>query len=203
MKTIHLLKISFFILCVMTLGSCSDDENDGENNVFQLTIASVHQNSFLGESYDLYFAKNNGEKNWNHYLGSINFSFTEGYEYVIKVRRQLHSYGPNENGIPYTDTLLEVISKVEKESEDIPVQNAIYLIASKSTGDEEMPYYARLKDGRWSKIPPIKGFEFEEGYETLVYFDCIYNGKDAPNPYTFIYTSSSQKEKWDTEGLPQ
>ena len=215
MKNIHLLKILFLTLCVMPLGSCSDDK-DEEFDVYQLTIASVQPGTFFGEKIDWssgtsdqYFAKIEGEENWSHHFGIPDFSFTEGYEYVLKVRRQRQKYsygGSNECRAPSADAyilILEDISKVEKDSENIPVQNAGYLIASKSTGDEEMPYYAQLNDGSWSKIPQIIGFEFEEGYETLVYFYCIYNGKDAPNPYTFGYRSSSQKEKRDTEGLPQ
>ena len=199
-KSNLLLKAIMLSLFVVFLNSCSDDkETDPE--VFQLTVASVHPLRFIDDHYHPYFVKHDGKGEWDTYPYVKNFSFVEGYEYVIKIRKKRVIFEEIVGGSPYEYTLLEEISKVEKDTKDIPVQEGAYRIASESTGDEKMPYYA-LIDGIWTKIPPIEGFEFEEGYELIVYFDCVYNGNDATQTYTYIYTRSSQKERKDTEGIP-
>lgn len=199
-------KILYAIALLLTVGlfiSCGDDNEDPIE--YTMTVASVERIMFIADHHDPYYVKYEGENTWKNHSYIQNFTHTEGYEYVIRVRRD---YDKSKEGMiggsPYSYHLLEEISKTKKDSENIPSQSGWINIASKGTGDPNLPYYKlSIYTGDWEKIAPIEGFEYEEGYEYALEVSCKYNGVSAPQKYTYTYLKTHRKEKIDTVGLPE
>lgn len=197
-KITLLLLLSAFIFC-----TCSNDDKR-EIEEFTLTVASVQPLMFNFDHYNPYYVKYEGKNEWKTFPYIKNFTYNRGYEYVIRVRKERVIFEDIIGGSPYEITLLQEISKLEKTSENIPIQKGWLKVASKKTGDEHYPYYVSApRTGNWIKFYPIEGFEHEEGYEYLIDIDCKYNSGTNIYPYSFIYTSTERKEKRDSAGLPK
>ena len=216
---------ALFILAVVFLLSC-DDNKDENSDEFLLTVASVKVFNSIEEILPdildaseidskstsmvdmsphyyvqyIYHVKPEGQGEWEMFPYLIvGFDYEEGYEYILRVRKE-----PNELLVPKV-TLLEEVSKVKKDSEDIS-RPWWFTIASKKTGDEDYPYYIEIANNTstsWTKFPIIEGLQYEEGYEYYIKADCVYNGADAPQKYSFIYKETIKKEKKDSTGLPE
>lgn len=206
MKQTKLLSLLLFICISLTFGlaSCSDDDDKREIQEFQLTVASVKRLKFIADHYSPYFVKHEGKNVWEPFPYITNFELTEGYEYVIKVRRERVIFEDIDGGSPYEITLLEEISKTKKVSENIPLQKGYFVIGSKKTGDDKNPYYVREQGkGYWVKFPGLlQGFDYEEGYEYVVELDCQFNGSTDILTYLFSFVKTQRKEKTNSIGLP-
>lgn len=218
------------VLFALTLGlfyACSDDEKK-DAEVFEVTIASVKCFSSILEPLrqvdgvstrlspvpmnEFFYAKKEGKSEWEHllYPEIKGLNYKEGFEYVLRVRKNKTIFAEgtgdyNDSHPFYKLVLLEEISKVEKESENIPMERGNIVIASQISENESTPYYAStMSNGTyWVQCPEIEGFVYEEGYEYLIEVDCKYNGVDANPKYTYIYVSTIEKKKKDSEGLPK
>ena len=89
MKQAKLLSLFLFVFMSLTIiASCSDSDDKREIREFQLTVASVKPLMFISDHYSPYFVKYEGENEWKTFPYITNFTLTEGYEYVIKVRSE-------------------------------------------------------------------------------------------------------------------
>lgn len=125
---LRILLVAFFIVAGLT--ACSDDNNDESAQItnyqeYELTVASKQVLGMVfssGESYftKVYAVKKNSAQNWESLASIQGFNYEEGYEYHIKISET--SYLDYRKGDPsWTEhKLLEVISKKEEESKEIP-----------------------------------------------------------------------------------
>lgn len=209
------------VLFVLTLGlfyACSDDEKKDAKE-YTLTVASVKPlvvfSEYCEAGYPSYYVKYEGEDDWKTYQSIRDFTHEEGYEYVIRVRDEIDQHYwdiINGGGVVCGGyqtgrivKLLEIISKESKESQNIPVESKAVKIASKGTKDQEYPYfyYGACWIGEWQKFPQIENFEYEEGYEYFIEIACKYNGSNANPKYTYTYIKTHEKEKKDSDRLPE
>lgn len=126
MKTNRILSILVLLLCAFGIMSCSKDGRQiTDRQEYTLTVASKMLPGVLfscGANYltDVYAVKVGDSDKWSQFGPISGFDYTEGYEYEIKIRET--SYLDYRMGEPaWTEyELIKVISKVEKDSEDLP-----------------------------------------------------------------------------------
>ena len=203
-KTLYILAI----LAVSIFTACSGD--DDHNKEYTLTVASVKPlNIFLPdhEGRPSFFVKNEKEDKWQAYDYINDFEYEEAYEYLIRVKQEKWHNGEIQDASMYKTTLLEVISKTKNDSENIPLQGGDLKIASRKTGEESSPFYVEnysIENGRmWILFPPIKDFEYQEGYEYKIRVIAKYNGANAQPLYDYSLDTEWSKEKFDSVGLPE
>ncbi len=109
-----------YLICI-TIGLLSCNDNNLITPEKTLIVASK-----LGDCVGLDYqkcllVKETETENWQYFYGSIiGFEYQEGFEYVIKVsERKIEN--PPEDGPSIETTLLEIISKTEKTSENLPL----------------------------------------------------------------------------------
>lgn len=181
----------------------SCDDNDNDEQVFQVTVASVklfnsidetlpvannktinNSKDILADFFPSFYVKYENKENWEilNAPGISGFNHEEGYEYVLRIKSKPTGYACPEIGV----SLVEEISKVQKDSENLPMQVAFITVASQKTGDESNPYYI-AKGNTWIKFPAIEGFEsvYEGGYQYEVTISCKYNGVKANPKYSY------------------
>jgi len=109
-----------FIIGLLLFTSCNDDDND---SIIQFKIASdttilVNPESNTEVEYLLIW--NDTYNRWQHITKEIQgFSYEKGYEYLLKVK-STKIKNPPMDGASVIYTLIEVISKVKKDSENLP-----------------------------------------------------------------------------------
>ncbi len=125
----HFLKIQIIFIVSLLIVACTEDNEEGKKvtdyREYTLTVASVKLPGVLtscGSNVlaDVYAVKNDQSTDWEA-LGSIGkFEYEEGYEYQIRISET--SYLDYSMGDPaWTEySLLEVISKQSKDSENLP-----------------------------------------------------------------------------------
>lgn len=129
MNISKLLGILLVFLCSFAIVGCDDDENEGRKvtdyKEYTLTVASKMLPGVVtscGNSTltDVYAVKAESATEWEP-LGAISkFEYEPGYEYQIRISKT--SYLDYSLGEPaWTECeLLEVLSKVRKDSESLP-----------------------------------------------------------------------------------
>ena len=128
--TEHLWGVLTLILCACCFISCSNKEEEGRKvtdyKELVLTIASKKVPGMVwhsGTNYvtEVYAVKKGETEEWITYGSIAGFEYEKGYEYKIKVSET--TYQDYAMGDPtWTErNLLEVISKVKKDSEDLPI----------------------------------------------------------------------------------
>lgn len=104
------------MLCCAFAG-CDDDKAD---EVFDMTVASVLHRPENGFRPWSYVVKIENDTNWTLFWnGVVGFDYEEGYEYRIRVK----SYdvkNPEEDGSAIRYELGKVLSKEQKQSEQLP-----------------------------------------------------------------------------------
>lgn len=108
------LLVSMLALTLL-LGSCSNDEN---TKVY--TVASQRGDCVLLVPTKCLLVKFDGQQSWTNFYGTIEgFNYELGYEYVIEVREENIPNPPMDGGsVAYF--LQKEISKIKKESENLP-----------------------------------------------------------------------------------
>ncbi|MBB4036900.1 hypothetical protein GGR21_002814 [Dysgonomonas hofstadii] len=198
------MKRLFFLLFLVPficggLVSCSDDDT----KVFDVTISSVKKVYDGSYVFSPYFAKQEGDNTWKPFGYIEGFEHEEGYEYMLKVRQEKVHDGEIADAPTHKQILLEVLSKTKKESENIPIQGAHALIASKRPQNTATPsYYIKIMKDWEVYEGEIEGFEYEEGYEYRVYLGLTFMGHEADPKYSYSIIDSFKKEQKDSEGLP-
>ena len=129
MRTKHLCSALIFFLCAFSFIGCSNDDEEGRKvtdyKELVLTVASKKVPGIIMEGnnavYELYAVKKEQADEWTAYGDIAGFAHEKGYEYKIKVSET--TYQDYAMGDPtWTErNLLEVISKVKKDSEDLPI----------------------------------------------------------------------------------
>ncbi len=158
--TEHLWGVLTLILCACCFISCSNKEEEGRKvtdyKELVLTIASKKVPGMVwhsGTNYvtEVYAVKKGETEEWITYGSIAGFEYEKGYEYKIKVSET--TYQDYAMGDPtWTErNLLEVISKVKKDSEDLP----IHLVPD--------TYYKRIPFTQYRYV--VEAFEYEKGYE--------------------------------------
>lgn len=117
------------LFCIFSFISCSNDDEEGRKvtdyKELVLTVASkkipgiiMEGNSVVSE---LYAVKKEQTDEWIAYGSIAGFEYEKGYEYKIKVSETTYlDYAMGDPAWTERD-LLEVISKVQKESEGLPL----------------------------------------------------------------------------------
>lgn len=208
-KTLH---ISILIMLIgFFFSSCKDDDDKNER-IYQVKVASVKPFFHLSEVLEYntsssiqksqyvptYFVKYLNNNKWDYGRDIEGFTYEEGFEYTLEVKSI--DIDPS-LGISRI-VLIKEISKVQKDSENIPLQKKKIIVASRKAEDTLYPYYI-LNNDKWVKFPTIEGFDsiYEEGFEYELEINCKYNGANATPKYSFIYAETVQKEKKNSEGL--
>ena len=129
MKTRNLFGIFMLFLCIATLTGCDNDEK-GERKVigyeeYVLTVASAKVPGIVtscgnNQLTDVYAVKKEASTEWEAFQAIIDFTYEPGYEYRIRISET--NYLDHNMGEPaWTEyKLLDVISKEEKDSENLP-----------------------------------------------------------------------------------
>lgn len=102
------------------LFSCNMSK-EAANNMVMMTIASKKVDCTGVGKMKCLLIKKGDQKDWTfHYFGIKNFNYEEGYEYLIQVRKDSIKNPPADApSIQYT--LVKEISKVKKQSENMPL----------------------------------------------------------------------------------
>jgi len=110
---IPLILLSF--ICGTT--SCKEDLDSKDELI--LIVASERAIDTRTTYYTPYFVKYNPVDEWHYFFPIEGFEHEKGYEYTIRV---LKEYKGTTMGVePYYEyTLLEIISKIKKNSEGLP-----------------------------------------------------------------------------------
>ena len=190
------------LVALPTLFLSCDNDDDEHNKELMITIAS-EQRAYDGDlGFSPYFVKLEGFDEWRAFDYISGFEHEAGYEYQLRVWQEKWHNGEIADASIYRYKLLEVLSKVKKDSEDLPVQTAFLLVASRKSTDPEKPYYARFMDEKdWTLFPEIEGFEYEEGYEHSLLVSRKFNGSNAPEKFSYTHLETFQKIKKNSEGL--
>ncbi|MDU1889543.1 MAG: DUF4377 domain-containing protein [Dysgonomonas sp.] len=198
----------FLLLLPLVFGgftSCSDDD-DNDTQIFTVTIASVKQVENGNELTYPYFAKKEGSTDWASLEYIEGFEHEDGYEYVLEVERKKWHNGSIMDAPTHKCKLLEIISKTQKTSENIPEQAAHMIIASKRPiGTEATSFFVRyMAKDEWFIIPEegFEGLEYEEGFEYYIQAKLVFMGHDKGPVYKYSLTKMFKKEEKDTQGLP-
>lgn len=114
------LTILFLICFSVTLFSCNTEKKENKNDAITLTIASKQVDCTGVMPQKCYLIKQEGQQDWNFFYDSIEgFSYTPGYEYTIEVKVDtIANPAADRSSLKYT--LIKELSKVEKESADMP-----------------------------------------------------------------------------------
>lgn len=111
-------KLIVIILFSGTLLSC--ENNDISLVEKTLIIASKKVDCVGVEAQKCLLIKENENQEWNYFYDAITgFEYEEGFEYEITVTEQ-EIENPPQDGASLTYSLVEIISKIEKKSENIP-----------------------------------------------------------------------------------
>ncbi len=190
----------FIITCLTVWGmtACSDENSeDIHNKEMVITVASekaIHDGT---EWVAPYFIKENGKGEWRRLEGIQEFTHEDGYEYVLRIWREKWHDGEIQDVSIYRYKLLEVLSKVKKDSEDMPLQGMFLLIAPYKSTDPAFPYYARVTGNpEWTPFPEIEGFDYEEGQKYAIYVGRKFNGSNADPKYTYIWIDNYIYPEW-------
>jgi hypothetical protein len=115
------MKKIFFFCLVLFFASCSLD--DDEIVIQTLIVASERQpcQGNLVNQQCLLVKNSEDQSSWSFFFDPIiGFNHEEGFEYVIRVNRELVSENANiADSSIYEYTLLEILSKIEKTSEGL------------------------------------------------------------------------------------
>lgn len=129
MKTRHFWGALALLLCAFSFIECSnDDEEDRKVTNYKelvLTVASKKIPGIITEGNsvvsELYAVKKEQADEWIAYGGIAGFEYEKGYEYKIKVSETTYlDYAMGDPAWTERD-LLEVISKEQKEAEELPL----------------------------------------------------------------------------------
>lgn len=181
--------LNLFLLAFLALGilACDSDDNDRHNKEMVLTIASetfMYDGDFI---FRPYWAKVEGENEWRRFDEISNFTHEEGYEYTIRVWQEKWHDGEIADASMYRYKLLQILSKVKKDTENFPSQELFIYISSEKTNDPELPYYASFTGSDMAPFPPIEGFTHKEGTSYILRISRNFNGSNAPSKFTYSY----------------
>ena len=111
--------IGFLLITIIVLfSSCNFTEENIENTII---VASAKVDCVGASSQECLLVKDNERQNWEYFYGSIlEFSYEEGFEYVLVVSEK-KSIHPLQDLSSIQKTLIIVVSKVEKTSENLPL----------------------------------------------------------------------------------
>ncbi len=109
-----------YLICI-TIGLLSCNDNNLITPEKTLIVASIKADCVGVDYQKCLLVKENETENWQYFYSSIvGFNYEEGFEYVIKVsERRIEN--PPQDGSSIETTLLEIISKTEKTSENLPI----------------------------------------------------------------------------------
>ena len=116
MKKFILPLILLFFICGTI--SCKDDLDSNDELI--LIVASEKAIDTRTTYYMPYFVKYHPLDEWHYFLPIEGFEHEKGYEYVVRVWREKWHNGEIMDAGIYRYTLLEVISKIKKNSDGLP-----------------------------------------------------------------------------------
>lgn len=119
---IKAIKYSYFFLSLFLLlsSSCNQDEYREETiMVASETITDIEQSGLAEREYLL--IKSTESDKWIYLSSTIKgFDYEKGYEYILKVGITTIKK-PVEDQYPKSYTLIEIISKIKKQSTNLPI----------------------------------------------------------------------------------
>lgn len=129
MKAKVIFGVLLVFLCSFAIAGCNDNENEElkvtDYKEYTLTVASMKLPGVVtscGNNIltDVYAVKNESQLEWQPLADISKFEYEPGYEYQIRISKT--SYLDYRMGDPAWTVyeLLEVLSKVHKDSESLP-----------------------------------------------------------------------------------
>ena len=111
-------KVLLILLILLVSISCENTNDVSELEI--LTIASKQVDCVGVAPQKCYLVKRTNEKSWSYFYSAIiGFTYEEGFEYKITVlKTQIANPMQDASSIEYE--LIEIISKIKKESENLP-----------------------------------------------------------------------------------
>lgn len=189
-----LYPFAFTFLTLAMMACDNDDDKDHHNKEMILTVASE---TFLfdgNEGFTPYWAKVEGESEWQNFDGIKDFTHEEGYECVLKIWREKWHDGEIMDAGIYRYKLLQILSKEKKDTENFPPQELSIYISKEKTNDPQLPYYASFTGSRdLAPFPPIEGFTHEDGKSYILRVSRNFNGSHAPSKFTYSYIETYQE----------
>ena len=114
MKSINLLLVTIIVL----FSSCNLDEENSEKTVI---VASAKKDCVGAFPQECLLIKENEQENWQYfYDGILGFTYEEGFEYILVVSEN-EIINPPQDVSSIETTLIKIISKIEKTSENLPL----------------------------------------------------------------------------------
>ncbi|WP_439130145.1 DUF4377 domain-containing protein [Polaribacter sp.] len=112
-------KYLLFLCVTLCLTSCEDkNSNQAEKT---LIVASQKADCVGVAPQKCFLVKENDAQNWTYFYDSIiNFEYEEGFEYELVVRES-EIKNPPQDASSIKTTLVQIISKIEKTSENLPI----------------------------------------------------------------------------------
>lgn len=211
MKTIISHLLLAMLLSVSFVSCTTDDEHSKELTLIIASEKCANYSSweecgnYSSWSSSPYFAKSTETDRWDTFSYIEGFDHEVGYEYRVKVWQEKWHNGEIADAPMYRYKLLEVLSKVKKDSENIPDQLIYLIIASRKTPDSTLPYYVKTLhySPQWTPCQEIEGFEYEEGYQYEIVVEKKFRGSDTLPKYTYSYIRTNRKEQMNSTELPQ
>ncbi len=113
------IKIIFLLVAFTTLFSCESNTNQLENESI-LIIASTKVDCIGVGPQTCLLVKKDNQQNWIYFYDTIlNFIHEDGYEYELLIsEKEIKDPPQDASSIEYT--LIEIISKKQKTSENLP-----------------------------------------------------------------------------------
>ena len=121
LKFLHLLnmKVIFMIFSIVFLTSCPNETGILEVEK-TLTVASKKVECEGVSTQQCFLIKENNQQNWEFFYDPINdFNYEEGFEYVVLVLQE-EVENPPQDASSIKLSLIKVISKIKKTSENLP-----------------------------------------------------------------------------------
>lgn len=107
-----------FLLFYISLVSCENNELTSSKKTLIIASEKIECQGFVPQL--CFLIKENSEQNWKYFYDSIiGFNYEEGFEYKIIVE-QNEIEDPPQDASSIETTLIEIISKIEKTSENLP-----------------------------------------------------------------------------------
>jgi len=145
-----------------------------------------------GFTHSPYFARVDGSSAWQYFDDISGFEFQEGHEYELRIWQEKWHDGEIMDASIYRYKLLEVLSDIEKDTPDIPIQYVYAKIAPEKSPAGN--FYVCFPYKR-EEVREISNFDYEAGYEYSIGMYVTYHGKDATPTYTYTWEQTFDKKE--------
>lgn len=206
-------KLVFLAIAIIALATaCNKTEN-----ITTMTIASEKRITMGVAPMEVLLVKEDNASEWSYFYSNIEgFYYEPGYEYVLEVKKETKEEPTPSDISNIKYTLVKEISKIKKDSENMPIDIskediATMVIASEkrlAMGAAPMEVLLVKENGaeEWSFFySNIEGFDYESGYEYEIEVKKETIEEPVPadvSSIKYILTKEISKTKKNSENMP-